>query len=104
MYWGQDYETKHLPPKNPRMGKTIRRAFSKCSEKTQKIIDTEQKEEYEIKLIKTTPEVTINDIGLDAFPNLLAEFSTKYDSKNKNRTTNLKLASDKINGTVIMPN
>lgn len=73
-------------------------------EETQKIIDSEKKEEYEINLIKTRPAVTINDIGLDAFPNLLAEFSTKYDVANKNRTTNLKLASNKINGTVIMPN
>lgn len=73
-------------------------------EETQRIIDSEEKEEYKINLITTRPEVTINDIGLDAFPNLLAEFSTRYDITNKNRTTNLKLASDKINGTVIMPN
>lgn len=73
-------------------------------EETQKIIDFEKKEEYKIDLITTIPEVTINDIGLDAFPNLLAEFSTKYDMTNKNRTTNLKLASDKINRVVVMPN
>lgn len=73
-------------------------------DKTQRIIDSEEKEEYKINLITTRPEVTINDIGLEAFPDMLSEFSTKYDATNKNRTTNLKLASDKINGTVIMPN
>ena len=69
----------------------------------QQIIDSEVKEEYKVALKITNPEVSINDIGLDAFPNLLAEFSTKYDAGAKNRSTNLKLASDKINGTVIMP-
>ena len=72
-------------------------------EQAQQIIDSEKKEEYKIALQITNPEVSINDIGLDAFPNLLAEFSTKYDASAKNRTINLKLASDKINGTVIMP-
>ena len=72
-------------------------------EQAQALIDSEEKEEYSIKLIKTIPEVTINDIGLDAFPNLLSEFSTQYATSNVNRSTNLKLASDKINGVVVMP-
>ena len=72
-------------------------------EQVQQIIDLEVKDEYKVALKITNPEITINDIGLDAFPNLLAEFSTKYNAGAKNRTTNLKLASDKINGTVIMP-
>lgn len=72
-------------------------------EQVQQIIDSEAKEEYKVALKITNPDVTTNDIGLDAFPNVLAEFSTKYDAGAKNRTTNLKLASDKINGTVIMP-
>lgn len=72
-------------------------------EKAQQMIDSEEKEEYKIALQLTNPEVSINDIGLDAFPDMLAEFTTKYDAGAKNRTTNLRLASDKINGTVIMP-
>lgn len=72
-------------------------------EQVQQIIDSEEKDEYKIALQITNPEITINDIGLDAFPNLLSEFTTKYDASNKNRTTNLRLASEKINGTVIMP-
>ena len=42
-------------------------------------------------------------IGTEAFPDLLSTFSTKYAASNKNRTTNLILASNKINGTVLMP-
>ena len=49
------------------------------------------------------PSVTTNMIGTEAFPDLLYEFSTNYSVSNKNRTTNLILASNKINGTVVMP-
>lgn len=63
----------------------------------------EQKDEYVIPLKVLYPSVTTNMIGTEAFPNLLSEFSTKYAASNKNRTTNLILASKKINGTVLMP-
>lgn len=59
--------------------------------------------EVKVKLKYTTPEVTTNMIGTEAFPDLLSTFSTKYAASNTNRTTNLKLAMNKINGTVIMP-
>ena len=58
--------------------------------------------EYLVKLSLTTPEVVTDDIGMEAFPHLLASFSTKYVN-NPNRTTNLRLASNKINSKVIMP-
>lgn len=60
-------------------------------------------EEYVIQLKYTTPEVTTNQIGTEAFPNLLSTFSTKYDVTNKNRSNNLALAAGKINGTILMP-
>ena len=41
-------------------------------------------------------------IGNEAFPNILSEFSTRYVN-NPNRTTNLRIAANKINGTVLMP-
>lgn len=63
----------------------------------------EQKDEYIIPLRILYPNVTTNMIGNEAFPDLLSEFSTRYSASNKNRTTNLILASNKINGTVIMP-
>ena len=49
------------------------------------------------------PKVTTNMIGTEAFPDLLSTFSTKYAVSNKNRTTNLILAANKVNGTVLMP-
>lgn len=63
----------------------------------------EEKDEYIIPLKVLYPSVTTNMIGTEAFPDLLSEFSTKYAASNKNRTTNLILASKKINGTVLMP-
>lgn len=63
----------------------------------------EEQNEYNIPLKILYPNVTTNMIGTEAFPDLLSEFSTKYDARNRNRTTNLILASNKINGTVLMP-
>lgn len=63
----------------------------------------EEKDEYSIPLKILYPNVTTNMIGTEAFPDLLSEFSTKYAVSNRNRTTNLILASNKINGTVLMP-
>ncbi len=64
---------------------------------------TENKEEYEIPLKFIKPNVTTNQIGTEAFPNLLSSFSTRYDAGNVNRSTNLALAASKINGTVLLP-
>lgn len=65
---------------------------------------SEEKEEYEITLNITKPKKTVKEIGTEAFPDLLATFSTNYQASNVNRTTNLKLAAGKINGTVLLPN
>lgn len=63
----------------------------------------EQKEEYVIPLKITIPEITLNDLGKEAFPQILGTFSTTYNTSNQNRITNLELASEKINGTIILP-
>lgn len=68
-----------------------------------KLLLEEQKEEYEIPLIITKPAKTTRNIGTEAFPDLLSTFSTNYQASNVNRTTNLRLASNKINGTVLLP-
>ena len=68
-----------------------------------KNIILEDKEEYSIPLKITKPKITTDEIGSEAFPDLLATFITQYDASNKSRSTNLALASDKIDGTVIMP-
>ena len=67
-------------------------------------IIAEAKEEYIIPLKITKPSKTVKDIGTEAFPDLLATFSTKYNAGNAGRTTNLRLAANKINGTVLLPN
>lgn len=63
----------------------------------------EQNSEYVIPLNILYPEVTTNMIGTEAFPDLLSTYSTRYSTRDSDRTTNLQLAASKINGTVLMP-
>lgn len=70
-------------------------------EKAKEILQ-EDKDEYVIKLTITNPKVTLDKIGPEAFPDKLATFSTRYDVSDKDRTTNLELACNKINGTVVL--
>lgn len=60
-------------------------------------------EEYTIPLKVTYPSVSTNDIGSEAFPDLLSSFRTSFTSSNSNRSTNIRLCSERINGTVLMP-
>lgn len=62
----------------------------------------EDKEEYVIKLTITKPKVTIYQIGSEAFPDQLATFTTRYDVSDVDRSTNLQIACQKINGKVIL--
>ena len=62
----------------------------------------QDQEEYVIPLIITKPEVTIDQLGEEAFPDELATFTTRYDVSDVDRTTNLRLACEKINGTVLL--
>ena len=63
----------------------------------------EDKEQYEINLIITKPKVTTSQIGSEAFPDLLGKYSTNYDASLNDRTTNLKIACQKINDKVVLP-
>lgn len=63
----------------------------------------EDKDEYSIPLIITNPDITINNLEIDVFPDLLGTFSTKYDLQNENRANNLTLASSKINEKIVAP-
>lgn len=76
--------------------------FAISKEEAKQILE-EEKEEYSIPLTITKPEITLEQLTEEAFPNLLGTFSTKYNIENKNRVTNLELASNKINGTIILP-
>ncbi len=77
--------------------------FKISLEEAKALVENEKKEEYAIPLHIITPNVTTNMIGTEAFPDLLSTFSTRYATSNVNRTTNLVLAANKINGTVLMP-
>lgn len=76
--------------------------FQESVETVKEQIASEKKSEYEVPLKYTPANVTVNDLGQDAFPDQLATTSTVYVN-NANRTTNLRLAANKINGTVLMP-
>ena len=70
-------------------------------EQAKKILQ-EDKEEYVIKLKITKPKVTLDKIGNEIFPDQLATFTTRYDPSDVNRTTNLQIACQKINGKVVL--
>ena len=76
--------------------------FAITKEQAKKILE-ERKEEYSIPLKITIPEITTDKLGTKAFPEQLSTFTTKYDASNTNRSTNLRLAASKINGTVLLP-
>ena len=63
----------------------------------------EDKEECSIPLKVLYPNITTSMLGNEAFPDLLSQYSTSYSTRDQKRTTNLKLAANKINGTVLMP-
>lgn len=77
--------------------------FNISIDEAKSIISSEKKDEYIIPLKILSPEITTNMIGTEAFPDLLSTYSTQYVASNRNRTTNLILAANKINGTVLMP-
>lgn len=63
----------------------------------------EEKEEYKIPLKITKPSVTTNSLGDEAFPDTLATYSTQFSTADTNRTTNIMISVNKINGVVLMP-
>lgn len=68
-----------------------------------KAILAESKPEYVIPLKVTTPNITIDDFGDKAFSDKLSKYTSRYDASNINRANNILLASEKINGTIVMP-
>lgn len=68
-----------------------------------KAIISNQQDEYTIPLKITYPNVTTNQIGNEAFPDLLSRFSTSFTSSGYNRSNNIILSSAKLNGLVLMP-
>ena len=61
------------------------------------------KKEYIIELKYKSPKVKIKDLNINIFKDKLGTFSTKYSESNEDRTTNLKLAANKIDGIILGP-
>lgn len=68
-----------------------------------KALITGDKDSYTIPLKTLYPNVKTSDIGIEAFPDLLSSYSTSFASSSSNRATNVSLATNKINGKVLMP-
>lgn len=68
-----------------------------------KALITGDKDSYTIPLKTLYPNVKTSDIGIEAFPNLLSSYSKSFASSSSNRATNVSLATNKINGKVLMP-
>lgn len=66
-----------------------------------KVSGNEEIYEFDLKITKA--QKTIKDLGTEAFPYVVSSFSTRYDASNTNRSTNLRIAAEKINGTVLLP-
>lgn len=56
-----------------------------------------------INVIKTMPDVTKDKLEGKLFNSTLASYSTKYSASNVNRSANVALAAEKMNGTVLAP-
>lgn len=77
--------------------------FAISIEEAKEKINSEDTTEYRIPLKLTPAEKTINDIGTEAFPYEISKATTRYDATNVNRSKNLEISTNKINGTVLMP-
>ena len=78
------------------------RDLSITVEEGTKIIKNTEKS-CKIPLKITKPEITLKEIGSEAFPNKIASFSTRFSILNKNRKNNIELASNKIDGVILKP-
>lgn len=60
-------------------------------------------EEVRIPLTVTEPEITAEKLETLLFHDLLGAVTTKYNNSNENRSSNVRLASSKINGVILYP-
>ena len=71
-------------------------------EDAKKVLE-ENKEQYEIPLQITNPQVTLSNLGSEAFPEKISVYSTRYDGGDKDRSTNLEIACKKIDEKIVLP-
>ena len=56
---------------------------------------------FSVPLKLVNPKIYTDDLGDDTFPTLLYKFSTSYNEGDVGRSTNVKLATNKINGQIL---
>ena len=76
--------------------------FAISMEEAKQIL-AENEKEYMIPLKITKPNITLKELGKEAFPNKLATYTTRYNPTNRNRSNNVELSTKKINGVILMP-
>lgn len=76
--------------------------FAISLEDAQKLVSQNQAT-FTIPLKVLKPKVTVKNLSQEAFPDLLASYSTSYATSSANRCTNVELATKSINGYVLMP-
>lgn len=57
--------------------------------------------EFSVPVTILEPNVRTDELSTDAFPNRLSIFSTEYNEAEVSRSSNVKLAAEKVNGTVL---
>ena len=77
--------------------------FAVSKEEAKKLVAASNEETVSIPLTITPPAVTTKQLGKEAFPDELGTFETTYNTSNVNRSTNIRLAAQKIDGTVVLP-
>lgn len=77
--------------------------FAISVDEAQNLLNSSEDNEISIPLNYTDAEITVADLGEDIFKNVISVSTTKYDSTNTNRATNLEVAVNKINGIVLEP-
>lgn len=76
--------------------------FAISMEEAQNLLN-DKKDEYIIPLKIIPPEIGVEDLGNDIFVHNLGTFTSYYKESNVNRSTNVKLASNKINNVILLP-
>ena len=79
--------------------------FAITKEEASKLL-LEKKEEYQIPLKVVKPKVTVKDLKNVAekiFSDTISTYSTRYNGGLADRTTNLRIAANKINGYILGP-
>lgn len=69
----------------------------------QNLINSNNQTEYIVPLEITYPNITTKNLDIDIFQDKLSSYKTSYNINDIDRSTNLEIASNKINETILSP-